>query len=667
VSPLSSFRDIDEPVEGPSSLMPQLHFRALVEACAEGVYLVDTSGICVYANPAVGELLGHDVEALIGTDIHSVIHHSHPDGSPFQRAECPLYRGAALGIPAEVTNQVLWRADGTPLPVEYRTRPLRADGRLAGAVVTFSDATERRARVAELAGIVDTAGDAFLRIDHHSAITGWNRAATTMLGWTAGEVVGRHIVDAVVPVRHRGEYARRLRVLHQTPEDEFPRGPVELLARHKDGRELSVELMIGRLRRADRYTFHAFLRDVTERQATARSLEQSEALHRLLTEQSTDLISRHTTDGRFLYVSPASCELLGRTPEELMGRNVQDLIHPDDVGNLDGVSPGTLHVQERSEVTLRLRHQDGHWVWVESVLSSLRSEDGRSEVQAQTRDITDRHVREAELEQASRLEALGRLSAGLAHEINTPIQFVGDNTRFLAEACQDLLRMVLLYRDLLGAPEALSLADRRARARQAEEENEIDYLQGEIPGAIAQTLDGIDRVATIVRAMRAFSDPGQVEQADADLNDALQATMTVARHQLSAVGDVEVELADLPLVRCNVTDLNQAFLHLIVNAVDAVGETGQPGTISVATSVDGDHVTVSISDTGPGMPEDVLPKIFDPFFTTKQVGRGSGQGLALVRAIVQEGHGGTVVVASRPGSGSTFTIRLPIAGVPKPH
>jgi signal transduction histidine kinase len=297
----------------------------------------------------------------------------------------------------------------------------------------------------------------------------------------------------------------------------------------------------------------------------------------------------------------------------------------------------------------------------------VSSEDGGSQVQAQTRDITDRHVREAELEQASRLEGLGRLSAGLAHEINTPIQFVSDNTRFLAEACQDLLRTVLMYRELLVTPEPLSLVERRARAREAEESNEIDYLEAEIPGAIAQTLDGIDRVSTIVRAMRAFSHPGQVEQADADLNDALTAAVTVARQQVSSAAVVRAELADLPLVRCNVTDLKQAFLNLIVNAMDAIEETGRLGTISVTTSVDGEHAIVSISDTGTGMPEDVLAKIFDPFFTTKEVGRGSGQGLALVRAIVQEGHGGTVVVASRPGSGSTFTLRLPIAGLSQPH
>jgi PAS domain S-box-containing protein len=660
------FGDVDEPVVG-SVPEARLHFRALVEACAEGVYVVDTSGVCIYANPAVGEMLGHDVEALIGTDIHSVIHHSHSDGSPFPRAECPLYRGAAAGIPCEVTDQVLWRADGTPLAVDYRTRPIEADGRLAGAVVTFTDATERRATVAQLAGIVDTAGDAYLGIDDTSLITGWNQAATTLLGWTDEEAIGRDVINTIAPPHHRDEYAGALQALLESPEGDFPRGPVEMVARRKDGREITVELTIGRMRGADRSMFHAFLRDVTEREENARSLERSEALHRLLAEQSTDLISRHTADGEFLYVSPASSDLLGKTPEDLIGRNVRDLVHPDDMAVLADATTSSGRAPERAEVTVRLRHRDGHWVRFESLLSSRRSDDGTIEVHVTSRDITDRQVRDAELEQASRLEALGRLSAGLAHEINTPIQFVGDNMRFLAEACQDLLQMVLLYREVLSSPEPISLAERQARARLAEEKSEIDYLEAEVPSAITQSLDGMERVATLVRAMRAFSHPGQVEHAEADLNEALLAAVTVARNQVSSVADVRVELAELPPVRCNVIDLNLAFLNLVVNASDAIAETGRRGTISVATSVDGDHVTASISDTGAGIPEDVLPKIFDPFFTTKGVGRGTGQGLALARAVVQEGHGGTLLVASRPGSGSTFTIRLPITGLPQPE
>lgn len=264
----------------------------------------------------------------------------------------------------------------------------------------------------------------------------------------------------------------------------------------------------------------------------------------------------------------------------------------------------------------------------------------------------------------SKLESLGRLAAGLAHEINSPIQFVGDNARFLAEAYQDLIRIVLFYRGLLDSTDPIGWEERRARMRVAEEGIEFEYLQAEIPSAVEQTLHGIDRVSTIVRAMKMFSHPGHKEQVPADLNESLAATITVARHQVKSVAELNLELGELPPVRCNIADLNQVFLNLIVNAADAIEEAGQRGTISVMTRLDGDQAVITINDTGGGIPEEIRSKIFDPFFTTKDVGRGSGQGLPLVRAVVQEGHGGALAVDTEIGVGTTFTIRLPVGGKP---
>jgi signal transduction histidine kinase len=205
--------------------------------------------------------------------------------------------------------------------------------------------------------------------------------------------------------------------------------------------------------------------------------------------------------------------------------------------------------------------------------------------------------------------------------------------------------------------------ERQERVREAEAGIDFDYLQKEIPSAVEQTLEGIERVSTIVRAMKMFSHEGHTEQAPADLNEALAATVTVTRHQVSEVADLVLDLADLPLVRCNIADLNQVLRNLIVNAADAIGETGRRGVITVATALDGEEVVVRVRDTGAGIPDDVRPKIFDPFFTTKDVGRGSGQGLPLARAVVQEGHGGTLEVESVPGEGSTFSVRIPVDGL----
>jgi signal transduction histidine kinase len=277
-------------------------------------------------------------------------------------------------------------------------------------------------------------------------------------------------------------------------------------------------------------------------------------------------------------------------------------------------------------------------------------------------DVTEQRSRDEQSHHESKLESLGRLAAGLAHEINSPIQFVGDNARFLEEAYQELIRVVEVYRGLIDTSSPIGWLERQERVREAEAGIDFDYLRKEIPSAVEQTLEGIERVSTIVRAMKTFSHPGTKEQSPADLNEALEATATVTRHQISGVADLRLELGDLPPVRCNIADLNQVFLNLIVNAADAIADTGKPGTIGITTAVDGDHVTIAISDTGGGIPDDVRSKIFDPFFTTKDVGRGSGQGLPLVRAVVHEGHAGTLALDTTIGTGTTFTIRLPIDG-----
>ncbi len=432
----------------------------------------------------------------------------------------------------------------------------------------------------------------------------------------------------------------------------------ELLS-HETMFRLMAELL-GRALEADALRGQAEER-TAELLRQAGELARSDALHRLLADQSSDVISRHAGDGRILYVSRAAQDLLGFAPAELEGLDLLDLVHQDDVSDFvlgEEEGPAGAH-----ELTFRLRHRDGHWVWVEAVQTVLRDSTGRvTEVQMATRDITARRAREAEHHQESKLESLGRLSAGLAHEINTPIQYVGDNARFLEEAYQELIRVVEVYRALLDTSSPIGWAERQVRVREAEAGIDFEFLEHEIPSAVAQTLEGIDRVATIVRAMKTFSHPGHQEQAPADLNEALAATMTVTRHQVSNVADLYEQLGDLPPVRCNIADLNQVFLNLIVNAADAIEETGQRGTITVATAMEGVDAVVRITDTGGGIPEDVGTKIFDPFFTTKDVGRGSGQGLPLARGVVQEGHGGSLTFESVLGEGTTFIVRVPIAG-----
>lgn len=376
-----------------------------------------------------------------------------------------------------------------------------------------------------------------------------------------------------------------------------------------------------------------------------------------------DSIITMSPDGRITDWNVAAEQLYGCSREEVLGQQLDVLVTTGDAG----VREALASVLAGHKTTVETVHvgSDGSMKHTSVTLSAIVDAEGQViGIAGVARDVTDYKVREAELHQESKLESLGRLSAGLAHEINTPIQYVGDNARFLEEAYQELIRVVEVYRGLLDTANPIGWVERQERVREAEAGIDFDYLEKEIPSAVEQTLEGIERVSRIVRAMKTFSHPGHQEQVPADLNEALEATVTVTRHQVSDVADLTVELADLPPVLCNIADLNQVFLNLIVNAADAIEETGRRGAIAVTTAVDGDDAIVRISDTGGGIPDDVRAKIFDPFFTTKDVGRGSGQGLPLARGVVQEGHGGALTLESVLGQGTVFTVRLPIDGRP---
>jgi PAS domain S-box-containing protein len=275
-------------------------------------------------------------------------------------------------------------------------------------------------------------------------------------------------------------------------------------------------------------------------------------------------------------------------------------------------------------------------------------------------DVTHLTTLERQLAQATRLESIGQLAAGIAHEINTPVQYVSDNTRFLTDSFTEVLTT-------LRAVQALAVGDDPAagRLRTALAGMDLEFLAEEIPSALSQSQEGLTRVAQIVRAMKDFSHPGQ-GRGESDLNRAVESTVQVSRNEWRYVAEVDLDLGpDLGLVPCFEGELKQVLLNIIVNAAQAIaGAPGHAGgqvlgRIAIRTERTGDGVQITISDDGPGMDDTVRSKIFDPFFTTKPVGKGTGQGLSMAYAVIVQKHGGTLDVVSAPGEGSTFTITLP--------
>lgn len=284
-------------------------------------------------------------------------------------------------------------------------------------------------------------------------------------------------------------------------------------------------------------------------------------------------------------------------------------------------------------------------------------------------DITDRKKMEAKKALSQKLESIGQLAAGIAHEINTPIQYVGDNLHFIQESFGHFEKLLEAYGPLVKyAQDNPSCRELAAAINGTVEAVDLPYLRAEIPKAIEQSLEGIARVAKIVRAMKEFSHPSHGVKSPANLNQAIESTVAISRNEWKYVADLITDFdPDLPPVECVVDEINQVVLNMIINAVDAIKEANPgpgKGKITIKTGSNDKFIEISISDTGAGIPQEIIDKIFDPFFTTKEVGKGTGQGLTLAHDIVVNKHYGSIEVESEVGKGTTFTILLPISGTP---
>jgi len=401
-------------------------------------------------------------------------------------------------------------------------------------------------------------------------------------------------------------------------------------------------------------------------------LREQEALHlqnQMILDSAGEGIVGLDHDGCAIFVNPAAARMLGCRPDELIGKSFHDTVH---YAHADGSvypraeCPIARHLPLCGIANEVFWRKDGTSFPAEYTCTPIHEDDQVTGAVITFSDISERRMLEAQLRQAQKLESIGQLAAGIAHEINTPTQYIGDNTRFLEDAFGNLGTLLGAVKRLGETRDPQATLELVSTIQAGLADADLDYLLEEIPRTIGQSLDGVDRVATIVRSMKEFSHPGSEERQAIDLNRAIQSTLTVSRNEWKYVAEVATDFdPELPRVTCLPGDVNQVILNLIVNAAHAIGdqlrgETKEKGLISIRTRRDGDWVEIRISDTGTGIPKEIQTRIYDPFFTTKPVGRGTGQGLAIVHSVITERHRGTIRFETRPGQGTTFIIRLPL-------
>lgn len=511
-----------------------------------------------------------------------------------------------------------------------------------------------------LKSLIETVPSAIVALDPDMRILSWNPSAERIFGWKQEEVLGGFL--PYVPEEKRAESLS----IHEAAVKEKDIATKEVKRIRKDGTPITIRVSASRLCDKDG-KFQgsvSIMDDISDQKHLEEELIRSEELLKQIFNGSPMAIFI-LQNGSIRKVNNRFETLTGYTEAELLGRDLITLIHPEDMEEAWLMEEKALNSnQDKSKPTeFRFITKSGE---IKTFLEKLTpiSFLGQQALLGNLVDITDRKLMESQLVQAQKLESVGQLAAGIAHEINTPTQFISDNIHFLQGSFAEINTFLNNLEHLIEKPDIEN--NLMTQIETLKDEYDLTYLSEEIPKALDQTREGITRIARIVQAMREFSHPGTKGKTMVDINRAIENTLTITRNEWKYVAEVQTELDPaLPLVSCLPDEMNQVFLNIIINAAQALaGERVEnqqtSGIIKVATHKNDHWAEVRISDTGPGIPEAFLTRIFDPFFTTKEVGKGTGQGLAIARSIIVDKHQGMLWCESEGDKGSTFIIRLPL-------
>jgi len=640
-------------------------YRRILESMPDVAWTSDVYGRTRYVSPKVVALLGFTNLEIYAGGTHLWLNQIHPEdfGRVSQHYMALFEQQVAFDEEYRIR-----RKDGTWIWVHDRaTRTHDIEG-LRCADGFMSDITQRkeaeadlRSKTAFLEAQANSTIDGLLVIDINGRRLMANERLVELFGMPAelmADSGDAKMLEYVVALIKDGEaFRKKVDYLYRHPKEtsrdevEFKNG--KILDRYSAPVVDKNGVYYGRI-----WTF----RDITEQKRNQEALQQLS----LAVEQSSSCVVITDPQGNISYVNRKFTELTGYTFDEVIGKNPRVLNA--------GQCPAELYRNLWLTITqgkewhgeLCNRKKDGQTFWESATITPITNPKGEiTHYLALKEDITEKRAMESQLRHAQKMEGIGQLAAGIAHEINTPTQFVMDNLTFLKDSWKSAYELVQRYRGAIHDASGQLPPAVASDLQQAEKSCDLEFIIEEVPKAIEQSLDGARRVAKIVRAMKEFSHPDSAEKTATNLNRAIESTITVARNEWKYVSELVQEFDDqLPAVVCYPGDINQVVLNLVVNAAHAIKEKvkdGEKGQITVRTESLGESIEISVSDTGSGIPESIRNRVFDPFFTTKEVGKGTGQGLALAYTVVVRKHGGKIWFETEVGKGTTFYITLPVS------
>ena len=630
-------------------------YRLLFERNLAGVLRTTLEGRVLECNQAAARMFGYDSSEEVLTLPVANLYRNSSDREAFLRK---------IKSEKSLTNQEIrcQRKDGDSVWV-IANYSLVDDDSGVGEIIesTLVDITERKRAEEKIRELLDSIPEAVYGIDMQGKCTFCNPSCLQLVGYEqAADLLGK---DMHALIHHSLPDGAHYQVEKCHIYEAFRRGEGthidnEVLWR-RDGSSFPAEYWSRPIHRGGKLigAVVTFV-DITERKRAEKELQ----LAQFASEHASDAIFRVGAQGQIVYVNLEACRSSERSREELLTLTIPDI---DPLFSKEAWTAFWEGLKTQGSMTLETVHQTKHGrVFPVEVTANYLELDGQEFILSFVRDISERNTLEGQLRHAQKLESIGQLAAGIAHEINTPTQFVTDNLTFLRDSWSAIGDLLELYRSAVRNAAGVLPPVVTAALDQAARDCDLEFIVAEAPRAIDQSLDGTRRVAEIVRAMKEFSHPDGAEMTAADLNRAIESTITVARNEWKYVAEIITEFdATLAPVMCYPGDINQVILNLLVNAAHAIKDKiteGELGRITVRTRKQDEFNQISVTDNGTGIPLAIRSRIFDPFFTTKEVGKGTGQGLALAHNVIVKKHGGKIWFETEIGQGTTFYIHLPL-------